>query len=286
MTGSTRLFGAPQQIAGEIKRGIREKTDLTGSVGIAPNKFLAKIASDLQKPDGLVIVPRDGVQDFLDPLPISRLWGAGKVTQKRFDDLGVRTFADLRRLSETELRGRFGDAGGHFHRLVRGIDDREVVPDREAKSISHEVTFSRDVADHEHLRSVLLQQMDDVARRLRQSKLTARTITLKIRSGDFTTITRSATIREPTDRTDVLWSAAAEVFEKWSRTKTPPVRLIGVGVSQLAADAERQLSLFDAAQRACSRRLDRTVDQIREKYGRGSLTRGVPPDSAGRQGRT
>ena len=286
VTGSTRLFGAPERIAGEIKRGIREKTDLTGSVGIAPNKFLAKIASDLQKPDGLVNVPRDGVQDFLDPLPISRLWGAGKVTQKRFDDLGVRTFADLRRLSETELRGRFGDAGGHFHRLVRGIDDREVVPDREAKSISHEVTFSRDVADHEHLRSVLLQQMDDVARRLRQSKLTARTITLKIRSGDFTTITRSATIREPTDRTDVLWSAAAEVFEKWSRTKTPPVRLIGVGVSQLAADAERQLSLFDAAQRACSRRLDRTVDQIREKYGRGSLTRGVPPDSAGRQGRT
>ncbi|MHC4093589.1 MAG: DNA polymerase IV, partial [Planctomycetota bacterium] len=168
VTGSTRLLGPAEQIARELKRRIREETHLTASVGLAPNKFLAKLGSDMEKPDGLVIVPSDGVRAFLAPLPISRLWGVGKATLPKLEALGVRTFGDLGRFSEVALRNHFGEAGEHFYRLVRGIDDRNVVPDREAKSISHEVTFSVDIDDYDHLRAVLLGQTEHVAHRLRR----------------------------------------------------------------------------------------------------------------------
>jgi DNA polymerase-4 len=182
VTGSIRLLGPPEQIARELKRSIVEKTCLTASVGVAPNKFLAKLAGDLEKPDGLVLVDPDRVQDFLDPLPISRLWGVGRVTLPKLEALGVHTFADLRRVPQDQLFKRFGDAGEHFYRLVRGIDDREVIPDREAKSISHEVTFSVDIENHEHLRAVLLDQTEHVARRLRRQHSASLRITPK-RSG-------------------------------------------------------------------------------------------------------
>ncbi len=155
VTCSIRLLGQPEEIAEALRRRIREETELTASVGVATNKFIAKVASDLNKPDGLVVVPSDQVRAFLDPLTISRLWGVGKVTLPRLESLGVRTFADLRRFPQAKLREHFGRAGEQFYRLVRGIDNREVVPDRMAKSISHEVTFPVDVKDHDHLRAVL-----------------------------------------------------------------------------------------------------------------------------------
>ena len=274
VTGSTGLFGPPEEIAREVKRRVRSETKLTASVGVAPNKFLAKLASDLDKPNGLVVVSPDGIQAFLDPLPISRLWGVGKVTLPRFEELGVRTFADARRLYQAEFRDRFGDAGEHFSRLVRGIDDREVVPDREAKSISHEVTFPEDVVDHEQLRSVILDQTDQVARRLRRHGLLAKTATLKIRSGDFTTITRSKTMDVATDETQVIWDAAADLFTEWSRRKSPAVRLIGVGISQLSTGTGQQLSLFGLEESARHRQLDQAMDEIRDRFGDGAISRG------------
>jgi DNA polymerase-4 len=212
VTGSTRLLGPAEIIATELKRRIRAATDLAASAGLAPNKFLAKLASDSQKPDGLVVVAPDHVGEFLKPLPIARLWGVGKATLPRLERLGIRTFGDALRLSEADWRREFGEHGTQFHRLVRGIDDREVVPDREARSISHEVTFPMDIGDHDHLRAVILDQTDHVARRLRRHQLLARTVVLKVRSGDFTTIARQSTLRDPTDQSEALWP----IFSAWT----------------------------------------------------------------------
>jgi DNA polymerase-4 len=271
------LFGSPDQIARELKQRIKAETKLTASAGVAPNKFLAKLASDLEKPDGLVIVRPDQVQAFLDPLPISRLWGVGKATLPRFTEIGVRTFGDARRLTESELRERFGEAGGQFYRLVRGIDDRQVVPDREAKSMNSEITFPVDLENHECLRAVLLEQVEQVARRLRRHGLTARTVTLKIRSGDFTTITRRVTLEAATDQTDLLWQAVGELFGRWSRQEAFPVRLIGMGVSQLSDGTGQQLSLFGQEEARRRRALDRTLDTIRDRFGEDAIARGKAP---------
>jgi len=274
VTGCTALFGPAEQIARTIKQQIREATQLTASVGVAPNKFLAKLASDLHKPDGLVVVQAEAVQAFLDPLPITRLWGVGKATLRHFENMGVRTFADARRLSLEALRQRFGELGEQFYRLVRGIDDRPVVPDREAKSISHEVTFPTDIDDYACLREVLLDQADQVARRLRRHGLLARTVTLKIRKADFTTLTRRRTLHEPTDRTDVFCRVACELFDAWSRRHPPAVRLIGMGVAQLRPAAGRQLALFGEEESQRRRRLDHIIDQIRDRFGDDVISRG------------
>ncbi|UCE58906.1 MAG: DNA polymerase IV [Phycisphaerales bacterium] len=275
ITGSTRLLGPPEKIAGDLKERVREQTQLTASVGLAPNKFLAKLASDLDKPDGLVVVTPQNFQDVLDPLPISRLWGVGKATLPRFEAMGIHTFKDARRLTFEEMAREFGSAGEHFYQLVRGIDDREVVPDRQAKSISHEVTFATDVKDHDHLRSVILDQMDHVLRRLRRQRLVARTVNLKIRSSDFKTITRSTTLDTATDRMDLLLGAASGLFEAWQRTRPGAVRLIGVGVSLLGTDEGQQLQLFEQEADARGRQLDRTVDEIRDRFGDDAIGRGT-----------
>ena len=274
VTGSTRLLGPPEPMARTLKERVREQTQLTASVGVGPNKFLAKLAGALQKPDGLVVVERDRVQAFLDPLPIARLWGVGKATRPRLAALGVETFGDLRRLDLAVLRDRFGEAGEQFHRLVRGLDDRPVVPDHAARSISHEITFPVDVEDREHLRSVLLGQTDQVARRLRRHDMLARTVTIKLRRADFTTLTRSTTLDQATDETDTFWQAASRLFEAWSQEDRAAVRLIGMGVSQLTAPADEQLMLFEQAEMNQRRSLDRTMDAIRDRFGADAVGRG------------
>lgn len=273
VTGSTGLFGPTKQIAQEARRRIRAKTQLTASVGVASNKFLAKLASDLNKPDGLVVVPDHGVQAFLDPLPISRLWGVGKATLPRFEELGIHTFGDARRLSEAEFKSRFGEAGQQFYQLIRGIDDRPIVQDREAKSIGHEVTFPVDIDDGEHLKSVLLGQTEQVARRLRRHGLLARTVTVKIRTGDFKTITRSRTLDAATDETDALWQTVAALFDAWAHQRLPAIRLIGTTVSQFSTNTGQQLSLFGQAEHARHQRIDKAMDDIRDRFGEGAIRR-------------
>ena len=277
VTGCERLFGPGEQIGRELKHRINKVTGLTASVGVAPNKFLSKLASDLDKPDGLVVVPSDRIQDFLDPLPLKRLWGAGKATLQRFELLGRRTFGDVRRMQMAELRREFGEAGEQFFHLVRGEDNRPVVPDREAKSISHEVTFATDVLDLEYLRGILLNQTEDVARRLRRHDLLARTVTIKVRRFDFHTITRRVTLEAATDQTNVFWKAAAALLDEHVGRDTLPVRLIGMGVSQLSTVEQRQLSLFEPPQDKRQRTLDRTMDEIRSRFGKNAISRGQLP---------
>ena len=283
VTGSIRLNGPALEIARELRRRIRDETSLTASVGVAPNKFLAKLASDLNKPDGLTIIEPDQTQATLDLLPVSRLWGVGVKTLARFERMGLATFADVRRLSEQELRTQFGQAGEQFYRLVRGLDDRPVVPDRQAKSISHETTFPQDLDHYDHLRSVLLHQAEQVSWRLRKHDLFARTVFIKVRTADFATATRSRTLPTPTDRTDEFRTAAAELFDAWwhkQPARRRSIRLIGVGLSQLSATGQEQLSLFEGEQTVRSRNLDRTLDDIKDRFGTDAVSRGGPPDDA------
>jgi len=274
VTGSTRLFGPAAAIARMLKDRIRAELTLTASVGVAPNKFVAKLASDLRKPDGLVVVSPDEVADFLAPLPIARLWGAGPATQRVFEKLRVHTFGDARRLSVETLRHEFGDHGEHFWQLVRGLDDRPVETDREARSISHEHTFAQDVADLDHVRAVLLDQTEHVAARLRRHGRLAATVVLKVRRPDFATFTRRLTLPRATDQTAEVWAAAATLFDAWRAQQATPVRLIGMGVTGLTTPAGQQLELFGQTDSERQRRLDQAVDSIRARFGSDAIRRG------------
>ncbi len=274
VTGSLRLFGSAEKIGWDIKAQIKEQLGLIASVGIAPNKFLAKLASDLDKPDGFVVITDENKQQILDPLPVSRMWGVGKVTQKTLKSKGINTIRQLRDTPEEILRSIFGDQTPHVLRLSQGVDDREVESDREAKSISCEQTFATDIADKDDLLAVLLNQVEDVAQRLRLNDLEARTITLKLRYGDFRTITRSNTFDHPTNVTRRLWRQAREVFLKWRKKSGGALRLLGFGASGLQKAGAGQLQLFPEPEQEKQKRLDKAFDEIRGKFGHDALRRG------------
>jgi len=277
--GSEGLFGPAPEIGRRIKREIRDELKLVASVGVAPNKFLAKIASDLKKPDGFVVVQPDRVQAFLDPLPVSRLWGVGKAGGRSLEGLGVRTIGQLRRLPADVLTARLGSMGEHLWRLARGIDQRPVVPDHQAKSISHETTFAVDVADPEVLRAWLLELVEQVARRLRRHGLRARTVELKVRFPDFRTITRSQTLPEPTNVTAELWQTAVAILEGRLPRPCPPVRLLGFGTHGLDASGRVQRHLFDEPARQRQSQLDAATDAIQARFGIGAIRRGGQTNS-------
>jgi DNA polymerase-4 len=274
-TGSESLFGPAAEIGRQIKGQVRDNLGLVASVGVAPNKFLAKIASDVQKPDGFVVVEAADVQAFLDPLPVGRIWGVGKVTGKVFERLGIRTIGQLRNLSLDSLHEFFGTSAEHYWQLARGIDKRPVVPDREAKSISHETTFAEDIADMDILRAWLVDLVEQVARRLRQHDLRGRTVDLKVRFADFTTISRSATLREPTHATQELLDAGLELLNSRLPPRHLPVRLLGFGVSHLDDSGKTQQHLFEQPDRERSQELDSVADQIAAKFGKRAIRRGA-----------
>lgn len=279
VTGSVRLFGPPRHIGAEIKRRVFEATRLTCSVGVAPSKFVAKIASDLEKPDGLTVIEPGRVRGVLWPLPATVIHGLGPASASRLATLGVRTVGDLAAMDPARLTDVFGTYGERLHALANGVDDRPVVPDREAKSVGHEQTFSEDLRDPEHVRATLLAHVEQVARRLRRKELRARTVTLKIRFGDFQTVTRSHTLDAPTDSTDTLWRAAESVFLTWMRVDGfRPVRLIGMSASNLGD--EEQLALFAEPVDAKRAQVDRATDAIVQKFGKGSIRRAAAESGA------
>ena len=273
VTGSGGLFGDGVEIARTIRARVRDGTALTASVGVAPNKFLAKLASDLDKPDGLTVIPADRVHEILDPLPVGRLWGVGAASEKRLGRLGLRTIGDIRGMSEAALTANLGSIGAHLARLARGEDDRPVHSDREAKSISHERTFGDDLTDPEAVRAVLLGQVDDVGYRLRAHDRLAGTVTLKIRFGDFETITRSASLAVTTDRTEELWRVASRLFDEWASASFRPVRLIGMGASNMASPGGEQMGLFAQETDQKHSRVDEATDAIRAKHGDDAIRR-------------
>ncbi len=269
LTGTEKLFGPPEDAAGRIKREIREATSLTASVGIAPRKFLAKIASDLRKPDGLVVVRPEDVSSFLAPLPISRLWGVGPKTLAVLQSIGIATIGDLARRPSEEICRRFGAWGEQLLALARGEDEREVTPDWEAKSYSHEETFPHDRSDLEFLESVLLDQADRVARRLRQAGVAGRIVSIKLRDGAFRTITRQHRLAHAVALAAPIYEEARRLLrENWDGR---PVRLLGVGVSGIEPEGI-EVDLFgDSDREARHRKLADAIDRLQDRYGRSKI---------------
>lgn len=266
---SYKIYGSPEKLARHLKKRIFDEVELTASVGIAPNKFLAKIASDLKKPDGLVIVEEGKEKEFLHPLEISRLWGVGKKTLPKLQQLGIKTIGDLAALSMKELHKRFGESGLHFYRLSHGIDARTVDGFVKAKSISKEVTFDTDQADDETIVGTLRYLCNELAREMRRKNYQGRTITLKIRLSDFSTFTRSRTVESQVHHFDDLYRVITDLYQQFNRQQK--VRLIGVGVSQLDR-GEGQLDLFADAPEVPTK-VDDVMDEIREKFGEQAITR-------------
>ncbi len=273
VTASKKLFGSATDIAQRIKQDIVDELQLAASLGIAPNKFLAKIASDLEKPNGFVVVNPDNVQAFLDPLPVSRLWGVGKVTEQRLHRLGIATVADLRQCSLAIIRQHFSQQGEHLWQLAHGQDNRPVITDYDAKSISHETTFAQDIDDSDILRAVLLNLTEQVAWRLRQHNYRGRTVQLKLRFDNFHTITRSHSLAAPTQVTRELWDTALNLLNKALANSPSPIRLIGVGVSGFQQkDTQQQLGMFDEP-RSTAKMVDKITDDVNTRFGSKLLSR-------------
>ena len=266
VTRSIALFGSAEEQAAKIKARIRERLGLTASVGIAEVKFAAKVASDLRKPDGLVVVPQGGVAAFLAPLPVSRLWGVGPKTEKVVLALGLRTIGDVAKAEDAWLERELGSLGAWLSALARGIDPRPVEPDREAKSIGAEETFEEDL-EGEDLHPFLHGQALRVAARLRRAGVRARAIHLKVKSATFHTTTRQRTLPEPTDDGALIYTVVRELL-----THVPPgrVRLTGVHASHLGA----QLPLPDGPS-GRRIRLNASIDRIHERFGPDAL---IPAD--------
>ena len=245
MHGCEGLFGTAPEIAQQIKDRILTETGLVASVGVAPNKYLAKLAGDVGKPDGLVVLTPDKVTEFLSPLPVSRIWGVGKKAEARLHELGIRTIGQIAALPEKALSDRFGEMGRHIWQLAHGLDDRTVVPDREAKSVSTETTFPRTSATEASCGLVFSISWTTLPAGLRHEGIWARTIDVKIRNSDFRTVTRSTTLSEATNVTNVIWKAVAELFERSLTKELLPVRLLGVGATKLTREAIVQGTLFD-----------------------------------------
>jgi DNA polymerase-4 len=271
--GSVRLFGPPERIGGLLRRRIAGELGLPASVGVAPNKFLAKLCSGKAKPDGLLHLRAGEVDRFLEPLGIRDLWGVGEQTAARLRRFGITTIADIRATPTPTLSRLVGHAAaGQLAQLARGQDPRPVIPHEPAKSVSAEETFDRDVDDPAVLRRELLRLAEKIGRRLRRGGLAGRTVTLKLRYANFSTVTRARTCPAPTDQATVLYAIAGDLLDAL-RLERVRVRLIGIGVTNLTTvNASRQLDLFADDRWG---RLERAADGARRRFGEAAVTRGA-----------
>jgi DNA polymerase-4 len=273
VTQSQALLGPADSIAVAIKQRIRERTGLTASVGVAPSKLVAKIASDLRKPDGLVIVRPAEVNAFLDPLPVTKLYGIGKKTAPHLQRIGIRTLRDLRLADDSVLRPVFGRYVANLKARAAGIDDREVISDWDEKQISSEETFDVDLTQRARMHAELAQLADRTAARLRSQGWLAETIVVKIRRKDFRTYTRRCPIRPATQQTRAIVAAAEKLLDGWLVDQPrAAIRLLGVGATDLTEAP--QLDLFTVPEADRNQHLDATIDDIRAKFGNKALSRG------------
>ncbi len=280
-SGTERLHGAPLELGRRLRAELREETELTVSVGIAPVKMVAKIASAAAKPDGLLEVPADGLRDFLEPLPVDRIWGVGPVARRRLEGLGIRSVGDLARADAGRLEASLGPWGPAVARLARGEDLREVEPYREPVSYSEENTFASDVADRTVLESTIVAHAEAVARRLRRDELAARTVMLKLKLGrrrssgprGYPLLTRRMTLPEPSDDGAVIGAVASELLGRGGLPE--PVRLLGVGVTNLVGRDSGQLPLFGpSGERRRRVQLNQALDEIHDRFGPRAVVRG------------
>jgi len=274
ITGTENLFGCPEDIARRIKERVGKETGLTCSIGIAPNKFMAKVASDMNKPDGLKIISDSEVDQFLSILPVGKIPGVGKRTLEELRRHSVKTVGDLKRFSKEQLLEDFGKFGLRLYNIAKGRDNESVTPDREIKSISSEETLQKDTGDLSKLKDLVKEHAEKVAWRLRNEELKGKTIIIKIKFSDFSAFTKSQTIAEATDSSKILRDSAMKLFLD-SPIKRK-VRLIGVAVSSLEASKEEaQMSLFeDPGKTDKNRKVEEAMDEIRGKFGGKVIERG------------
>jgi DNA polymerase-4 len=279
LSGTQRLFGAPERTAARLREAVRVETGLAVSVGLAPVKLVAKIASDLAKPDGLLVVPPGQVAAFLAALPVGRIWGVGPVARARLEGAGIATIGELARRGDEELRGLLGSFGPAAARLARGDDEREVEPYREAKSYSEENTFERDVSDPKVIERAIRAHADAVARRLRVDRVRACGVRLKLKlarslgRGKFPILTRSQTLPEPSDDGRALAAAGCALLTRAALEE--PIRLVGLAAERLEELGAEQLSLLAEThgEREKRTRLNHALDQIRTRFGPRALER-------------
>jgi DNA polymerase IV len=276
ISGSESMYGSPSEMGAKIKQKIYDTAHLTCSVGIAPLKFLAKIASDLNKPNGLAYIPPQQVESFIHDLPIRKVPGVGAHTGKQLETLGVYKLGDVRRYTEKQIVDRLGKYGVRLYELSSGIDRSAVHPERPVKSVSSEETLSIDTLDKDRLKKYLLKHAEEVGRELRSQELKATTVTLKIKFSDFTQKSRQIKMDQYTDATEIIYQTASRLLDAFPLNKK--VRLIGVGASDFfSADRPVQLSLFPQSKNSRFKweKLDRAVDAISEKFGRNVIQKAV-----------
>lgn len=278
MTGTERLFGSPQDIARRLKDAVLKATQgLTVSVGMAATKYVAKVASDFRKPNGATIVPEARTLEFLHPLPVSCLWGAGHKMQEDLRRLGLETIGDVAACSEPYLEKAFGQLGRHFFQLSRGLDPREVIGSRTAKSVGSEHTLEVDIRGRDAIWSHVLASLDRVAHRLRQEGLQAKGLRLKLKSSEFRMFSRQGLLPQATSSSAPMRKLAAALIDEFDLSLS--YRLVGAAAFQLAPEdgSNRQLDMFSSAppeDEAKRARLDQALDQVWTRYGSGSLQRG------------
>jgi len=269
VTHSRALFGDIEAIGSRLKQAVRERTGLIASIGMAPNKFLAKLASDYGKPDGFCRITAHGAPEFLAPLPVTRLWGIGGRASERLRAAGIETIGELRNADRDRTDRLLGRSAAHFRALSRGIDERKVTPSRPEKSVSHEQTFDEDLYRFEVMQRKLLVLAEGVGTRLRRKRLCGATVTIKIRTGAWVTFTRRRTLAQPTESTRCIHRTAVELLRAW-RGDHPrdEVRLLGVGVSGLTHSDQH--TLFEAERGG----VDTALDDIRSRFGGDAIIRG------------
>ncbi len=277
ITGCEILFGPAEKIGREIVDRIGTELGLSASAGLAPNKFLAKLASDLKKPGGFVIISEDNVAQVLEDLPVGKIWGVGPKTETQLIAMGIRTIGMLRRVNPDLLVKKFGESGQQLFQLAYGLDDRMVITDADTKSVGHEITFQNDSDDQEFLAGVLLWLTEQVARRLRRCNLRGRVITVKIRDHNFKTLTKRVTLTEPTDFEEEIYQEAFRLAgeAQWGSRK---VRLIGVSVSGFDNRQSLQLGLFNepvATKDISLEKLHQAMDRLRDRFGEEIVTKGT-----------
>jgi len=269
VTASQSLFGDGEAIARSIKDAVKAELDLTASAGVAASKFVAKIASDLRKPDGLVVVPADTTREFLAPLPIERMWGVGPKSAPRLRALGLATLGDLARTDDTKLERLLGSWGPVAGKLARGEDDRDVDPDRAAKSIGAEETYEVDLVGAEAIARTLLGHASRIAQRMLSAGLAGSVVVVKLKTTDFVVHTRRAKLPEPVRDTEAIYRAARELLGRFDEaTALAPVRLTGVSVSDLVEVDHAPRSLFPDARRERLSKLEGTLSAIGERFGK------------------
>ncbi|HMS93652.1 MAG TPA: DNA polymerase IV [Tabrizicola sp.] len=274
LTGTARLHGAPPAVLlARLTKRMEEELGLSGSIGLSHNKFLAKIASDLDKPRGFSVIGKAETEAFLKPKPVRIIWGVGTATQTALEKAGIRTIADLLRWDRGDLTARFGSMGDRLWHLARGLDTRRVNRDEKLKSISKETTFFEDTSDPDLLDGHIWRLSEQVADRAKAKRLSGRTVTLELKKGDFQLVSRRHALADPTQLTDRIYRAARDLFDHAGTAG--PFRLIGVGISDLAPESEADLSqdLLDpqARRRAAA---ERATDTIRAKFGKDAIIKG------------